>query len=64
MPLCLSSPSHNGYLVHRSKDNSIVAVHPLPGEVKCLSVSEQHYPRSYEGNVMNFYGGVRGCTMN
>ena len=30
----------------------------------CLSVSEQHYSRTYNGIVMYFYGGVQGCTIN
>ena len=29
----------------------------------CLSVSEQHYQKSYERIVMKFHGGVMGCTM-
>ena len=29
----------------------------------CLSVGEQHYPKSCEQVVMKFYGGAGGGTM-
>ena len=30
----------------------------------CLSVSKQHYSKSYEWIMRKFYGGVRGNKMN
>ena len=44
IPHCLGPPTHNGYLVHRSKFGSIVAgcYAPLPGEVKSAEHVSSH----------------------